>query len=126
MCHPIWLLSATIRRTAALQILRDFPADPDPRHVAALLDGLPGALHRAPQQGLEDAKAGPDDGPGRPLSRLPRLGPELGGRWSAFRFVLDPWRWMLVIYAFLEEENRVVVVTVQGARSSRAVRSGSD
>jgi len=67
-----------------------------------------------------------DDGPGRPLSRLPRLGPELGGRWSAFRFVLGPWRWMLVIYVFLEEENRVVVVTVQDARSSRAVRSGSD
>ena len=32
-------------------------ADPDPRHAAALLDGLPGAFERA-QQGLEDAKAG--------------------------------------------------------------------
>jgi len=32
-------------------------ADPDPRHIAELLDGLPGALERA-SQGLEDTKAG--------------------------------------------------------------------
>ena len=32
-------------------------ADPDPRHVAALLDGLPGALERA-HEGLADARAG--------------------------------------------------------------------
>ena len=62
----------------------------------------------------------------RPLGRFPRLGPELRGRWSGFRFVLGPWRWMLVIYVFLETENRVVVVTIQDARSSRAVRSGAD
>jgi plasmid stabilization system protein ParE len=60
----------------------------------------------------------------RPLGHFPRLGPELGGRWSGFRFVLGPWRWMLVIYVFLEAENRVVVVTIQDALSSRAARSG--
>jgi hypothetical protein len=32
-------------------------ADPDPRHVADLLDGIPGAFERA-QLGLEQAKAG--------------------------------------------------------------------
>jgi hypothetical protein len=31
-------------------------ADPDPRHVADLLDGIPGAFERA-QLGLEQAKA---------------------------------------------------------------------
>jgi plasmid stabilization system protein ParE len=62
----------------------------------------------------------------RPLGRFPRLGPELGGRWSGFRFVLGPWRWMLVVYVFFEVEDRVVVVTIQDARSSRAARSGSD
>jgi hypothetical protein len=30
---------------------------------------------------------------------------------------------MLVVYVFLEAENRVVVVTIQDARSSRAARS---
>jgi len=59
----------------------------------------------------------------RPLSRFPQLGPELGGAWSGFRFVLGPWRWMLIVYVYLEDENRVVIVTVQDARSSRAARS---
>jgi len=31
---------------------------------------------------------------------------------------------MLVIYVFIEAENRVVVVTIQDVRSSRAARSG--
>ena len=61
----------------------------------------------------------------RPLGRFPRLGPELGGSWSGFRFVLGPWRWMLVVYVLLEDEGRVVIVTVQDARSSRAARSGN-
>jgi plasmid stabilization system protein ParE len=59
----------------------------------------------------------------RPLARFPRLGPELGGQWSGFRFVLGPWRWMLVVYAHLEDEDRVVVVTIQDARSSLEARS---
>jgi hypothetical protein len=33
---------------------------------------------------------------------------------------------MLVIYVILEAENRVVVVTIQDARSSRAARSGTE
>lgn len=45
----------TLARSLLSQALDE--ADPDPRHVAALLDGLPGAFERA-QQGLEDAKAG--------------------------------------------------------------------
>jgi plasmid stabilization system protein ParE len=59
----------------------------------------------------------------RPLARFPRLGPELGGRWSSFRFILGPWRWMLVVYTHLEVENRLVIVTVQDARSSSSARA---
>jgi hypothetical protein len=44
----------TLARSLLSQALDE--ADPDPRHAAALLDGLPGAYERA-QQGLEDAKA---------------------------------------------------------------------
>lgn len=58
----------------------------------------------------------------RQLARFPRLGPELGGRWSGYRFVLGPWRWMILVYVHLEGEDRVVVVTVQDGRSSRSVR----
>ena len=56
----------------------------------------------------------------RPLEQFPRMGPELSGRWAGLRFLLGPWRWLLLVYVFIEEENRVVVLTVQDARSSSA------
>jgi plasmid stabilization system protein ParE len=53
----------------------------------------------------------------RPLVHFPLLGPELGGSWSGFRFVLGPWRWLIVIYAVLDDD-RVVVVTFQDGRAA--------
>ena len=55
-----------------------------------------------------------------PLEKFPLMGSPLGGRWDGFRFVLGPWRWLLMIYVYLEAEDRVVVVTVQDARSGSA------
>lgn len=60
----------------------------------------------------------------QPLERFPRMGPELTGRWRDLRFILGPWRWLLLVYAHLEEEDRVVVVTIQDARSSTAATQG--
>jgi hypothetical protein len=34
-----------------------------------------------------------------------------------------PWRWLIFVYRHFPEENRVVVVTIQDARSSSAVNS---
>lgn len=56
----------------------------------------------------------------RSLVRFPNLGPELAGHWEGFRFILGPWRWLILVYVFIEEEDRVVVVTIQDARSSAA------
>ncbi|MEO8425178.1 MAG: type II toxin-antitoxin system RelE/ParE family toxin [Actinomycetota bacterium] len=53
-----------------------------------------------------------------PLERFPLLGGELGGRWSGFRFLLGPWRWMILVYLTLDDDARVVVVTIQDGRSS--------
>jgi hypothetical protein len=51
------------------------------------------------------------------------MGPELGGRWEGLRFILGPWRWLLLVYVFIESEDRVVVVTIQDARSSASPTS---
>lgn len=56
----------------------------------------------------------------RPLERFPLLGAALEGRWSGFRFVLGPWRWIVIVYVYIETGERVVVVTIQDGRSSQA------
>jgi hypothetical protein len=56
----------------------------------------------------------------RGLERFPLLGPALDGRWAGLRFVLGPWRWMVLVYVVLEDGGRVVVVTIQDALSSGA------
>jgi plasmid stabilization system protein ParE len=58
-----------------------------------------------------------------PLRRFPRLGAPLEGRWAAFRFVLGPWRWMIVVYRYDEVLDEVAIVTVRDARSARSPRA---
>ena len=54
------------------------------------------------------------------LAQFPLLGSPLHGRWADYRFVLGPWRWMIVVYVFDEADDRVAIVTNQDARSSSA------
>lgn len=61
----------------------------------------------------------------QPLERFPRIGASLHGRWSGFRLVLGPWRWMIVVYHYDEETDRVAIVTIQDGRSARAATSSS-
>ena len=56
----------------------------------------------------------------RSLAQFPNIGPALAGRWEGFRFILGPWRWLIIVYVYIETEDRVVVVTIQDARSSIA------
>jgi hypothetical protein len=58
-----------------------------------------------------------------PLSLFPLLGRELEGRWSPFRFILGPWRWMLIVYVHDESKDLVFIVTIQDAQSSSAATS---
>jgi plasmid stabilization system protein ParE len=59
----------------------------------------------------------------RSLERFPRIGPALIGPWEGFRFILGPWRWLILVYVYLQAEDRVVVVTVRDARSPTAAIS---
>jgi hypothetical protein len=56
----------------------------------------------------------------RGLRRFPRMGAALEGRWDGFRFALGPWRWLLLVYVYLESEDRIVIVTMQDGRASSA------
>jgi hypothetical protein len=57
----------------------------------------------------------------RALERFPLLGPPLEGRWDGLGFVLGPWRWLVIVYVYIEAEDRVVIVTLQDGRSSTSV-----
>lgn len=53
------------------------------------------------------------------------MGPALSGRWSGFRFLIGPWPWMLIVYAFEEDADLVVIATIQDARRADSPTSGS-
>lgn len=55
-----------------------------------------------------------------PLEEFPEIGAPLHGRWAHHRFVLGPWRWMLIVYRYDADIDRVAVVTIQDARASVA------
>jgi plasmid stabilization system protein ParE len=56
-----------------------------------------------------------------PLARFPLLGAPLEGRWRDYRFILGPWRWMVIVYAFDRETDTVAIATIQDGRASAAV-----
>jgi plasmid stabilization system protein ParE len=55
------------------------------------------------------------------LERFPLLGPALEGRWKDYRYVLGPWRWMVVVYECLDD--RVVATTIQDGRAKSSPTS---
>lgn len=59
----------------------------------------------------------------RALERFPTIGPPLPSRWTGYRVLLGPWRWLLLVYVVDEAEDRVVVVTMRDARASNAATS---
>ena len=55
-----------------------------------------------------------------PLGRFPRLGAEIDERRPDERFLIGPWPWLVVAYEYREQEGRVVVLSIEDARSSQA------
>ena len=54
----------------------------------------------------------------RPLAEFPLLGAPLEGPWKGFRFILGPWRWMVVVYVVDDGREQVSIVTIQDAGSA--------
>ena len=78
------------------------------RNLAASIatHSLPGTTNERIRRALE------------PLGQFPLLGARLEGRWSDFRFILGPWRWMIIVYSHDESHDQVAVVTIRDARSA--------
>jgi plasmid stabilization system protein ParE len=57
----------------------------------------------------------------RKLERFPSIGRQLDERWGDLRFIVGPWRWLVIVYAHDEREDVVRVLTIQDARSSTSV-----
>jgi plasmid stabilization system protein ParE len=56
-----------------------------------------------------------------PLAEFPLLGRGLeGGGLDGLRFVLGPWRWMVVVYEHDPDGDAVNILAVEDARSSTA------
>ena len=57
------------------------------------------------------------------LAAFPRIGAPLHGSWEGFRFLLGPWRWMILVYVYDESTDTVYVVTIQDSRSAESATS---
>jgi len=55
------------------------------------------------------------------LGRFPLLGRAIEeGRWSGYRFILGPWRWLVILYKYDEGSETVMVASFEDGRSSAA------
>jgi plasmid stabilization system protein ParE len=56
----------------------------------------------------------------RSLEQFPLIGRELEGTWSGMRFLIGPWPWMLIVYAYEEAADMVTVLAIHDGRMSTA------
>ncbi len=56
----------------------------------------------------------------RPLAQFPLLGATLEGRWTRYRFLLGPWRWLVIVYRYDQEADEVAIVAIEDGRSARS------
>jgi ParE toxin of type II toxin-antitoxin system, parDE len=54
------------------------------------------------------------------LEEFPRAGKQLSGIWRDCRALIGPWGWLIVVYMYIEAEDRVVVIAFHDARTSDA------
>jgi hypothetical protein len=54
------------------------------------------------------------------LEEFPRAGRQLSSVWRDCRALIGPWGWLIVVYIYIEAEDRVVVIAFYDARTSDA------
>lgn len=54
------------------------------------------------------------------LEEFPRAGKQLAGVWRDCRALIGPWGWLIVVYMYVEAEDRVAVIAFHDSRASDA------
>jgi hypothetical protein len=54
------------------------------------------------------------------LEEFPRAGKQLSGVWRDCRAFIGPWGWLIVVYMYIQAEDRAVVIAFHDARTSDA------
>ncbi len=62
----------------------------------------------------------------RLLEEFPLAGRALIGDWSAARFLLGPWPWMILLYRYDEPSGRVFLVAAHDARSATSATAARE
>lgn len=58
-----------------------------------------------------------------PLERFPRFGNVLDPQPPELRFLLGPWRWLVIVYVYREADDLVAVLAFEDGRSARSATS---
>lgn len=56
----------------------------------------------------------------RSLGRFPRLGAVIDDRRPEERFLIGPWQWLVIVYAYREAEERIAILSIEDGRSAEA------
>jgi plasmid stabilization system protein ParE len=57
----------------------------------------------------------------QPLRRFPLIGPEIrAAADGSLRFLIGPWPWLVIIYLYIEADERAVIVSVEDGRAATA------
>ena len=58
----------------------------------------------------------------RPLGRFPRFGPQIEvlSDGAELRFLIGTWPWLVIVYLYIEGEDRIVVASVEDGRAATA------
>jgi plasmid stabilization system protein ParE len=60
------------------------------------------------------------------LEQFPRLGRAIEhGRWAGYRFILGPWRWLIILYKYDDQRDMVMVALIEDGRTATASRTSA-
>jgi plasmid stabilization system protein ParE len=55
-----------------------------------------------------------------PLKRFPLFGAALDPASPQVRFLIGPWRWLVIVYAYREDDDTVAILAFEDGRSARS------